>query len=164
MTNVIRKGAGIAFQADDDRARLIVSGSDTDGRYSLLEWTVAAGSRLNDSEPRDFGPHIHRECEEGFLIRSGSLEFLIGAEVVTLEAGDYVRVPPGVVHGYANTSGKPVEMLVSFYPGGFEELFLKYRNDQPEIKGAGFIADATSLHGSEFGLPNPPGVQGKSAD
>jgi len=32
----------------------------------------------------DFAPHLHRGCEETFLIQSGSLEFLIGDEVVTL--------------------------------------------------------------------------------
>ncbi len=36
-----------------------------------------------------------------------------------------------------------------------EELFLKYRSDQGEVDGAGFVSDATRYHGSEFGLPNP---------
>ena len=67
----------------------------------------------------------------------------------------FVRVPPGVRHGYQNVSGSPVEMLVSFTPGGFEELFLKYRSDQLEVTGEGFVSDATRYHDSEFGLPYP---------
>lgn len=155
MVMVVRKEGRLAFEAGDDRARLIVSAEDTDGRYSLLEWTVAGGKKLSHDLPRDYGPHLHRGCEETFLIQSGALEFLIGDEIVTLKEGDFVRVPPGVRHGYQNTSGKPVRILVTFSPGGFEELFLKYRTDQPEVRGAGFIADATRYHDSEFDLPNP---------
>ncbi|MEM7016568.1 MAG: cupin domain-containing protein [Pseudomonadota bacterium] len=155
MVHVIEKEGGIAFEAGADSARLIVSGKDTDGRYSMLEWTVAAGEKLADDAERNYGPHLHRRCEETFLIQSGTLEFLIDDEVVKLSTGDFVRVPPGVRHGYQNTSGEPVEMLVTFTPGGLEELFLKYRSDQTEIKGAGFISDATRYHASEFGLPYP---------
>ena len=155
MVTFVPKTGGIAFQAGDDHVRLIVSADETDGRYSMLEWIVAAGERLPNGVTRDYFPHLHRGCEETFLVQSGSLEFLIGDEVVNLEAGDFVRVPAGVRHGYQNTSGKPVEMLIMFSPGGFEELFLKYRTDQPEIQGAGFVADATRFHNSEFGLPNP---------
>jgi hypothetical protein len=65
-----------------------------------------------------------------------------------------VRVSPGVRHGYANVSGAEVALLVSFHPGGFEELFLKYRTDQePTQDGHGFIADATRDYASEFEEP-----------
>ena len=157
MVRVVPKNMGVHFQAGEDEARLIVSADDTDGRYSLLEWTVAADKNLEESKSRDYGPHLHRQCEETFHILSGSLAFLIGDEPVVLNAGDFVRVPPGTRHGYVNVSGSPVKMLVMFSPGGFEELFLKYRSDQEEIKGDGFIADATRDHDSEFGLPNPVG-------
>lgn len=154
MTNLVRSTAGTWFESGADRARIVVSGSDTDGRYSLLEWTVAAAERTSDGA-RDYGPHLHRRFEETFLIRTGSLEFLIGDEVVTLHPGDFVRVPAGTRHGYQNVSGKPVDMLVGFTPGGFEELFLKYRSDQAAVAGAGFVTDATRDHASEFGLPYP---------
>lgn len=156
MTLIVPGDGGLSFEAGDDTARLIVSGDDTGGRYSLLEWTVAPGSAGDSqNDPPDYGPHLHRRCEETFLIQEGSLEFLVGDEVRTLTRGDFVRVPPGVKHGYLNVSGAPVRMLVSFVPAGLEELFIKYRSDQPEVRGAGFVADATRFHASEFGLPNP---------
>ena len=68
-----------------------------------------------------------------------------------MNAGDFVRVPPGVRHGYANVSGAEVDLLVSFHPGGFEELFVKYRSDQePAPLNDGFIDEATRLYASEF--------------
>ena len=155
MVYVVAISEGERFCAGEDEARIIVSGKDTDGRYSLLEWTVAACGKPYEADNRDYSPHLHKKYEETFHIQEGSLEFLIQDNVVTLSAGDFVRVPPGVKHGYQNVSGKAVKMLVTFTPGGFEELFVKYRSDQEEVMGAGFVSDATRYHGSVFGLPNP---------
>lgn len=145
---IVSAMAGTPFEDGPDRGRILVSGADTGGRYSLMEYTVAAG---DVGPPETFGAHRHNEIEETFLIRSGRLEFLLGETVTTMVAGDFVRVPPGVRHGYANVSGQPVELLVSFHPGGFEELFLRYRTDRDgEPQGEGFIADAVRDFGSEF--------------
>jgi len=148
---IIRANDGVPFEDGPDRGRILVSGLDTGGQYSLLEWTVAAGDAIAADAPRQYGAHRHREIEETFYVRSGALEFLLGDTVTTLTAGDFVRVPPGVRHGYANVSGAEVELLVSFHPGGFEELFVKYRSDQqPSPADNGFIEDATRLFASEF--------------
>lgn len=142
---IVPHDGGLAFEDGPDRARIIVSGEETDGRYSLMEWTVAPSDLIG------FGPHRHGTCEETFLIRSGQLEFLLGETVTMLGPGDFVRAPAGTRHGYRNSSGQPVEMLVGFVPAGMEMLFVKYRTDGagPE-PGEGFIADATRLFGSRF--------------
>jgi len=121
----------------------------------LVEWVVAAEPELPSQGRPDFGAHLHRQCEETFLIVSGSLEFLIGDVVAVLGANDFVRVQAGVPHGYRNRSGEEVRMLVSFVPGGLEELFVKYRSDQDDIPDEGFIAEASRRFASEFGLPSP---------
>jgi quercetin dioxygenase-like cupin family protein len=144
---IIAAEAGLRFEDGDDVGRIIVSGAETNGRYALMDWTVAAAA----DPGAGFDPHLHRQCEETFLIRNGSLEFLLGEAVTTLNAGDFVRVPPGVRHGYRNVSGQAVEMLVGFHPAGLESLFVKYRTDQGAAPdGDGFIADATRLFDSEF--------------
>lgn len=140
---------GVAFEDGPDRGRVLVFGRDTGGRYSLMEWTVAA--RDDQGGAPDYGAHRHNTIEETFLVRRGELEFLLGQDLVTLREGDFVRVPPGTRHGYANRSGETVELLVSFHPGGFEELFLKYRTDgDGPSAGDGFVADGTALFASEF--------------
>jgi quercetin dioxygenase-like cupin family protein len=139
------------FEDGPDRARILASGEDTGGRYSLMAWIVAAGETLAADARRQYGAHRHRQIEETFYIQSGALEFLIGDQVRTLSPGDFLRVPAGVRHGYANVSGAEVHMLVGFHPGGLEALFLKYRTDQDGASsGEGFVADATRLFASEF--------------
>jgi Cupin domain len=125
---------------------VLVPGADTDGRWSPIEW-VAAPVALGAGH----GAHLHRHSEESFLIRRETLGFPLGDEVTILGAGDFLCVRPGVRHGYANVSGAPVEMLVSFHPAGLEALFVKYRtNGETGGDGAGFIAAAARLHASEF--------------
>ncbi len=148
---IIKTSDGITFEDEDDVGRILVSGADTDGKYSLLTWQVAAGADLSSDGSPQFGPHLHRECEETFLVQSGTLEFLLDDTVTTLGPGDFVRVPAGTRHGYANISNAPVDLLVSFLPAGLEELFLKYRTDgESPSAGPGFIADATEQFASEF--------------
>lgn len=155
MNEVVRRSGGVHFGIGRDQARLIVSGEDTSGHYSLTEWVVAPEPEPAHQDRPDFGAHLHRECEETFLIISGSLEFLVGDVIAVLGENDFVRVRAGVPHGYRNTSGEAVRMLVGFVPGGLEELFVKYRTDQDELPGEGFIAEATRRFASEFGLPSP---------
>jgi mannose-6-phosphate isomerase-like protein (cupin superfamily) len=149
---IVRAGDGeAAFEDGPDHGRVLVFGRDTGGAYGLMELTVAPtqpGEGL-----QTYGAHLHAGCEETFLVRSGSLDFLLGDRVITLGPGDFVRAPPGVRHGYANVSDAPAELLVSFHPGGFEELFLKYRSDAAEPAGGeGFKTDAQRLFGSLFDL------------
>ena len=133
-------------------------GRDTCGRYSLMEDVLAPGASLAPGESPDYGAHRHNTIEETFLVRSGRLSFLLDDEVVELGPGDFIRVPSGARHGYANLSGEPVDLLVSFHPGGFEELFVRHRSDQdPPPPVLGFVEDAVRRFDSEF--ENHPDVR-----
>jgi quercetin dioxygenase-like cupin family protein len=153
-TYAVRDGGGVAFEDGADRGRILVFGRETGGRYGLMGYLVAAREESAGRRAPQFNPHRHATIEETFLVQSGSLLFLLGEDVIELAAGDFVRAPAGIRHGYANISGRDVRLLVSFHPGGFEELFLKYRSDQhPAPAPNGFIEDATRLFASEFEAP-----------
>lgn len=142
---------GTVFQDGGDHGRILVFGRDTGGRYSLMEYVVAAQAETAPDGRARFAPHRHNDIEETFLVRAGRLQFLLDDEVIELGPGDFVRVPPATRHGYANLSGGPVELLVSFYPGGFEELFVQHRSDQnPPPAPLGFVEDAVRFFSSEF--------------
>lgn len=142
---VIDAHGGASFEDGLDRGRVLIAGDSTDNVYSLMELTVAErGGEVG------FGPHLHHDIDEVFVVREGTLEFLLGSDVMSLVAGDVVRVPPGVRHGYRNVSGEPVELLVWFTPGGFEQLFVKYRTDQANLDEDGFVTEATGCFKSTF--------------
>ncbi|HEY5171619.1 MAG TPA: cupin domain-containing protein [Acidimicrobiia bacterium] len=147
---MIGSAGGLAFEDGADRGRVLVFGTDTNGAYSLMEWTVAPCPATTETDHLDFGPHHHAEIEEVFVIRRGTIDFLLGDTVTTLHPNDVVRVPAGTRHGFLNRSGADAAMLVMFSPGGFEELFVRYRTDQPTLKGEGFVADARRLFATEF--------------
>lgn len=139
---------GVAFEDGPDQGRVLIFGRDTGGRYSLMEYRVAPRDVATQVE---FGAHWHSDIEETFLVRRGKLRFLLGEDQLDLNEGDLVRVPPGTRHGYANLSGQEVDLLVTFHPGGFEELFITHRSDQsPPPRPNGFVEDARRLFASAF--------------
>ena len=50
------------------------------------------------------GLHFHERQEELYIVLSGEIEFKLGDERRTLQAGGLVRVDPSTVRGYRNTS------------------------------------------------------------
>lgn len=149
--SIVQANGGVAFEDGPDSGRVLVFGKDTAGQHSLMEYRVAARPPGVGSRRPDFGAHRHRDIEEMFVVRRGTLRFLLGEEELDLVEGDMIRVPPGTRHGFANLSGAPVELLVAFHPGGFEELFITHRTDQfPAPRPQGFAEDATRLFASEF--------------
>jgi hypothetical protein len=68
--------------------------------------------------------------------------------------GVHVRVPAvrgTTVPGFTgNVSGAPVDLLVWFTPGGFEQLFVTYRTHQANRDVDGFVAEASGRFNSQF--------------
>ena len=78
-----------------------------------------------NSEPGQFVPvHIHPHQDEFILVQEGQLELKLGGVWSTARAGDLVRMPRGVPHGYFNKSDKPARALFWVSPAGrLKELF-----------------------------------------
>jgi mannose-6-phosphate isomerase-like protein (cupin superfamily) len=147
---IVRAEKGRTFEDAPDNGRIIISGADTGGDYSIMEIKVAP--RLKSSEGGDmrFGPHQHAAIEEVFIVRHGSIDFLLGDDVFTLGPEDVVRVTAGTRHGYCNSSDSEVTLLVVFSPGGFEELFVTYGSDRSVPLGDGFAAEAGRHFATKF--------------
>ncbi len=66
--------------------------------------------------------HIHGNCSEIILLLGGSVEHVVGSEVVGLTAGDMLIVPPGMAHKARSVGPGPAEMIVVYNSGqrGFE--------------------------------------------
>ncbi|MFD7553051.1 MULTISPECIES: cupin domain-containing protein [unclassified Streptomyces] len=61
--------------------------------------------------------HFHTKATEFFHVTAGRLDVLVGDEIQTLEAGDFIAIPPGVKHAFAPTAGHTASVFVGFTPG-----------------------------------------------
>jgi mannose-6-phosphate isomerase-like protein (cupin superfamily) len=96
--------------------------ADRPGRRVLikcvLDGLVVTESHLGGGEPGT-DPHVHREHADCFYVLDGEVTFELGeGEIVHGHAGDFVLVPPNVVHCFRNDSPDPISYLNMHAPGG----------------------------------------------
>ena len=79
-----------------------------------------------NSAPGQFVPvHIHPHQDEFILVQEGQLELKLDGQWQTARAGDLVRMPRGVPHGYFNKSDAPCRALFWVSPAGRLERALR---------------------------------------
>jgi uncharacterized RmlC-like cupin family protein len=85
-----------------------------------------------NSEPGQFVPvHVHPTQEEFILVQEGELDLKLDGTWLKARAGDLVRLPRGVPHGYFNKSDKPARALFWVSPARMlEKLFDNLHNLQ----------------------------------
>ena len=83
-----------------------------------------------NSEPGQFVPvHIHPTQDEFILVQEGVLDLKLDGVWVKAKAGDLVRLPRGIPHGYFNKSDKPARALFWVSPmQKLEALFNRLDN------------------------------------
>lgn len=90
-----------------------------------------------NSGPGQFVPvHIHPTQDEFILVQEGELHLKLDGVWSVARAGDLVRMPRGVPHGYFNKSDKPAKALFWVSPAGrLRELFeiLHDMTDEVEV-------------------------------
>jgi quercetin dioxygenase-like cupin family protein len=100
----------------DDTYTILVSGTDTNGRYCLIDMLVADGG----------GPAPHRhDFEEMFTVLEGEIEITFRGEKKVAKAGGTVNIPANAPHSFKNVSGRPARMLCMCSPAGQDEFFRK---------------------------------------
>lgn len=119
---------------------LLVANDD----LSLTYARRAAGERVTD-------PHVHRHAE-AFYVLEGELAFEVGAEreTITIGAGGFVAVPPGVAHSYRTAGGQPARWLIVHAADGGFAAFMRGVRDGVEVEwdiapvplGGGLPADS----------------------
>ena len=83
-----------------------------------------------NSDPGQFVPvHIHPTQDEFILVQEGTLDLKLDGVWVQAHAGDLVRLPRGIPHGYFNKSDKPARALFWVSPTQkLEALFNQLHN------------------------------------
>lgn len=63
-------------------------------------------------------PHIHPHQDEYLFVLDGRIDLLLAGKKTSAGAGDLVRLPRGIPHGFFNNSGEPVRALFWATPAG----------------------------------------------
>lgn len=111
----------------DTTATFVAPGTVTRGEFGLYRWDMPAGAT-------GAGAHFHRGFSESFYIVSGTVALFDGAAWTAAHEGDFLYVPPGGIHGFANNSDSPASMLILFTPGIARE---EYFQELSEIRRNG---------------------------
>lgn len=102
---------------------LRVRSKEVAGCYGIVEAIAAPGCGCPD--------HFHAE-DAVFQIISGTTIFTVRGEFVSAPAGTTVVIPAGTPHAWKNRSAAPARMLVTFTPGGIEDMFELLADHPPE--------------------------------
>jgi quercetin dioxygenase-like cupin family protein len=83
--------------------------------------------------------HFHTRASEMFHVTEGTMRILLGEEIVTLETGDFLLVPPHMPHAFAPAPDTEAKMLVVFTPG--MDRFDYYRLLERVYRGEADVAE-----------------------
>ncbi|MFE9689631.1 cupin domain-containing protein [Micromonospora sp. NPDC005806] len=103
------------------RVSHLATGATTDGGFGLYRWDMAAVA------PTAATPsgHYHRTFSESFYILEGTVALYNGHTWTDATSGDFLHVPSGGIHAFANNSGGAASMLVLFTPGAPREAYFE---------------------------------------
>jgi len=83
-----------------------------------------------NSEPGQFVPvHVHPTQDEFILVQEGVLDLKLDGVWVKAKAGDLVRLPRGIPHGYFNKSDKPARAMFWVSPARMLEALFNNLHD-----------------------------------
>ena len=128
--------------------------------YEAVEWNIL-GQRYfpkaecdssfafeTNSDPGQFVPvHIHPTQDEFILVQEGQLELKLDGKWTTAKAGDLVRMPRGVPHGYFNKSDNPARALFWVSPAGKLPDLFRTLHDMTDIAA---VVAASAAHEVDF--------------
>jgi quercetin dioxygenase-like cupin family protein len=97
-----------------DTYTILVTGEDTDGKYTLIDMHVPPGG----------GPPPHRhDFEEMFTVLEGEVRVSFRGETLVARAGETINVPANAPHAFTNAADTPSRLLCMCAPSGQEEFF-----------------------------------------
>ena len=92
--------------------RFLVEADDADASITVFECDVPADARMP-------APHSHDAFDETVYGLRGVVTFTVDGETVEIGPGDALRIPRGVIHGFANHGSTDATFLVMASPGVF---------------------------------------------
>jgi mannose-6-phosphate isomerase-like protein (cupin superfamily) len=97
-----------------DLVIIYLSGQETGGRFSLLEWL---------QPPGEITPlHVHRQADQTYYVLEGELTLYLPGTALAIGPGECGYGPMNVPHTEHVTSSGPVRLVEVNSPAGFEDF------------------------------------------
>lgn len=96
--------------------RFMIEGSDTGGRFALVEHTIAPGALAAPM-------HKHSGEDEFTFVLEGTFAAILGDREVIAQPGDLVFKPRGEWHTFWNPGETSTRVLELISPAGLEQFF-----------------------------------------
>ncbi len=101
-----------------------LSGTVIEGeQMTLVRWAVEA------SQPAT-GIHSHDQHEQFTILIEGSVETMVGEELLVLSAGDVCHIQAGVPHGMTRPLGDSGAVLIDIFEPRREDYLAAMRSSQ----------------------------------
>lgn len=99
-------------------------------KYLVKAYCETTFAFETNSQPGQSVPvHIHPTQDEFILVQEGELDLKLDGQWSKAKAGDLVRMPRGIPHGYFNKSDAPCRALFWVSPAGkLKDLFDELHN------------------------------------
>ena len=92
-------------------------------QMTLVRWAVEAGQPAT-------GVHSHEQHEQFTIVIEGSVETMVGDELLVLSAGDVCRIHAGVPHGKTRPLGNCGAVLIDVFEPRREDYLAAMRSSQ----------------------------------
>ncbi|MFN2520865.1 MAG: cupin domain-containing protein [Candidatus Limnocylindria bacterium] len=129
--------------------RLLATTEQTGGMFIVGE------ARMDPGAPAP-AKHVHTHEDENVYIVEGVLTVEIGDERLEARAGDFVTLPRGVPHVFANLSDELVRTIGVIAPTGIEGMFREQEAYFATLSGPpdmGRLAEIAGRYGVHFAGP-----------
>ena len=122
--NIVAAGSGESMWFLDTLMQVKLGGTETGGTLAIFEQLAPPGS----ATPM----HRHDATDEHFYVLSGAVTFHGPAGAQRCDAGAFVSVPRGTVHGFRVTTDGPARLLVISAPATFERFVRAVSKPAPD--------------------------------
>ena len=136
---LIDAGKGVTFTMLGATMRLIATGAETGGHYTVGEQVTPAG----------WGPprHMHSREDEIIYILEGTYEVHCGDVRRAISAGACAVLPRGVPHGFRTTGLASARLIFVITPSGLENYFIAISKFGPVPPGPADLAKLAEPYG-----------------
>jgi quercetin dioxygenase-like cupin family protein len=154
---MIRSGDTLTNPATGEVIRFVRAAADTGGEYVLIEVVVEPNGAVAAA-------HVHPYQTETFEILEGEVTFKLGKQTIVAQAGQTIRVVPGVAHKFWNDGETDARFRTEVRPAlQFESLietmFALANDGKTNRKGLPNplrLAVIANHHFDDVRLPFPP--------